>query len=306
MGTVDLNDLGVFVTVVETASFSRAASRLGLPKSSVSRAIARLEAATKASVLHRTTRKVALSTAGRALYEKVRAQVVSLRHAADDLPEASEEPSGRLRVTTVGDASEFFADVVARFVGRHPSVQIELHLTNQYVDLVAEGIDLALRFSTRGLKDSTLNARKLSPASLQIFAAPSYVARRGMPRTPRDLERHEWVVHRNAPTVRLEGGGPPHTITTRGRIECNGFAFLRSALVGGCGLGLLDPSEAEGAVAAGRLVRVLPQWSCVVANLWAIWPGPRQPPRKVSAFLDVVMEALGTHPFSPTRNTRVP
>src|SRR5262245_9412654 len=109
--TVDLNDLGVFVAVVETASFSRAASRLGLPKSSVSRAIARLEAATKVVVLHRTTRKVSLSTAGRALYEKVRAQVVSLRSAADDLPELSEEPSGRLRITTVVDSNEFFGDV---------------------------------------------------------------------------------------------------------------------------------------------------------------------------------------------------
>jgi DNA-binding transcriptional LysR family regulator len=301
MGTVDLNDLSVFVTVVETASFSHAASRLGLPKSSVSRAIVRLEAATKARVLHRTTRKVALSTAGRALYEKVRAQVVSLRQATDDLPEMSEEPSGRLRVTAVFDSSEFFADVVARFLDRHPSVQVELYLTNQYLDLVAEGIDLALRFSTRGLKDSTLNARKLSPSTLQIYASPSYVARQGMPRTPRDLERHDWVVHRSAVTVRLEGGGPPTTITTRGRIECNGFAFLRAALVNGCGLGLLEPSEAEATVAAGKLVRVLPRWSCPVSNLWAVWPGARQPPRKVSAFLDVVVEALGTHPFSPVR-----
>ncbi|HXU82740.1 MAG TPA: LysR family transcriptional regulator [Polyangia bacterium] len=300
MGTVDLNDLGVFVTVVETASFSRAASRLGLPKSSVSRAIARLEAATKITVLHRTTRKVSLSTAGRALYENVRTQVSSLRQAADDLPELSEEPSGRLRVTAVVDSSEFFADVVARFVGRHPSVQVELRLTNEFVDLVAEGIDLALRFSTRGLKDSTLNARKLSPASLQIYASPSYIARRGMPRTPRDLDQHEWVVHRSAVTVRLEGGTPPTTITTRGRIECNGFAFLRAALERGCGLGFLDASEAGGRVASGKLVRVLPRWSCPISNLWAVWPGARQPPRKVSAFLDVVIEALGTHPFAPS------
>src|SRR6185295_11403085 len=133
MATIALDDLGVFVSVVETASFSRAASRLGLPKSSVSRAIARLENATGAPVLYRTTRQVALSTAGRALYERVRSQIASLRDATSDL-------------------SGFFADVVDRFMGRYPAVEVDLRLTNEYVDLVGEGIDVALRFATRRLK----------------------------------------------------------------------------------------------------------------------------------------------------------
>src|SRR5947207_1854569 len=103
MGTIDLNDLNVFVTVVEATSFSGAGKRLGLPKSSVSRSIARLEGSLGVRILHRTTRKLALSTAGRALYERVQPQITSLVHAAGELPELEEEPSGRVRVTAVVD-----------------------------------------------------------------------------------------------------------------------------------------------------------------------------------------------------------
>jgi DNA-binding transcriptional LysR family regulator len=300
MGTVDLNDLGVFVAVVETASFSGAAKRLDLPKSSVSRAVARLEDAVGLRVLHRTTRQLALSTAGRALYERVQAQIASLRRATAEVPELEEEPSGRVRVTAVVDLSEFFADVVTRFVERYPAVEIDLRLTNDYVDLVAEGIDLALRFSTKRLKDSSLNARKLCPSSVQLFASPSYIARRGMPRTPRDLDRHEWVVYRRTAEFRLEGGGPATVVATRGRIACDNFSFLRAALLNGCGIGILGGYEAQADVAAGKLVRVLPRWSSPISHLWAVWPGARQLPRKASAFLDVVVEALRTHPFSPS------
>ena len=148
MGQVDLNDLGVFVTVVEAGSFSAAAERLGLPKSSVSRAIARLEEAIGVRTLHRTTRQIALSSAGRALYEKVRGEVASLRSSVGGLPELAEQPAGVVRVTAVVDLSGFLGDVVTRYVERYPAAQVDLHLTNSYVDLVKEGID-ADRHSTR-------------------------------------------------------------------------------------------------------------------------------------------------------------
>jgi len=301
MGTIDLNDLSVFVSVVETASFSLAATRLGLPKSSVSRAIGRLEEQMGVTILHRTTRKVAPSTAGRTLYENVRAQIDSLHHAVGALPELREELSGCVRVTAVVDLNEFFADVVARFVSRYPSVEVDLRLTNDYIDLVNAGIDLALRFSTKRLKDSSLNARKLCPSHVQLFASPAYAARRGLPRTPRDLERHDWVVYRRATHLRLEGGGAPTAVITRGRVVCDDFAFLRSAVINGCGIGYLGTFQAEADVAAGRLVRVLPRWFIPISNLWAIWPGARRLPRKVAAFLDLVIEMLETSPVSPAR-----
>ena len=148
----------------------------------------------------------------------------------------------------------------------------DLRLTNEYLDLVGEGIDVALRFSTRRLRDSTLNARKLGPSYVQLYASPSYVARQGMPRAPRDSERHTWVVHRHAATLRLEGGGEAVLVDTRakGRVECNDFAFLREALLRGWGIGILGLFQAEPYVASGKLVRVLPKWWSLVSSLWAI------------------------------------
>jgi DNA-binding transcriptional LysR family regulator len=294
MGTVDLNDVSVFVTVVEAASFSGAATRLRLPKSSVSRAMGRLEDAVGARLLHRTTRQVALSTAGKALYEKVRNDVTSLRRSVGDLPELEEEPSGPLRVTCAFGHQEFLADVAARFTSRYRSVQIDFHFSNQFVDLIAEGIDLALRFSTTRLKDSSFSARRLCPNFMHLFASPSYLARRGVPRTPADLDGHDMVVYTRKTDLPLEkeGGGDNAVVYMKGRITCDDLAFVHAALVQGCGIAYLPPSVAAADVSAGKLVRVLPKWSSQISHLWAVWPSGRQVPRKVSVFLDFVVEAL--------------
>jgi DNA-binding transcriptional LysR family regulator len=297
MGTVDLNDLGVFVAVAETESFSAAASRLRLPKSSVSRAIARLEGSMGMPMLHRSTRRVTVSSAGRALYEKVRGEIASLRESVAEVPELAEEPSGRLRITAVADASEFLADLVAGFVSRYRSVEVDLRLTNDYVNIIAEGIDLALRFSTKRLQDSSMTARKLSGSPMHLFASPSYLAREGTPRTPEQLDRHEWVVYRRATRVPLRSGSRTAVVDSRGRVTCDDMSFLRAALVNGLGIGFLPPVFAQGEVAAGKLVRVLPVWSSPMSDLWAVWPGGRQVPRKVSAFLDFMSEALKARPL---------
>jgi DNA-binding transcriptional LysR family regulator len=302
MATIDFGDLAVFVAVADAASFSGAAARLGLPTSSVSRAVARLEEQLGARALHRTTRRVALSTAGKALYDKVWTHVTQLRHAVGEVPGPADEPSGRVRVTAVADMSEFLADVVTRFVARYPAAQIELRLTNDHVDLVAEGIDLALKFVRERLRDSSLNARRLCPNFVQLFASPAYLARRGTPRTPRDLEGHDWVVHKRLTDLKLEGGGRSTVIRTGGRVVCSDFAFLRAAVVNGCGIGILRTFQVEPDLSMGKLVRVLPRWSCRTSNLWAVWPGSRRLPRTASAFLDLVVESLEAHAFpSPRR-----
>jgi DNA-binding transcriptional LysR family regulator len=293
MGTVDLNDLGVFVAVVEAASFSLAAQRLGIPKSSVSRAIVRLEDAVSVAILHRTTRRVAPSTAGQRLYERVRAQVASLRESAGELPDLEEALSGRLRVTTAADFDpQLLSQVIGRFVDRHPAIEVELHLTNEFVDLVAGGFDLALRFATRRLRDSTLTARKLAESQLELFAAPSYLERRGTPRAPRDLASHDWVVFHNARRFRLVGPGRSVEVAPRGRIHCNNMMFVRAAIVAGYGIGGLTPHAVESERSAGKLIRVLPQWSSPISEMWAVWPGRRKAPRKVAVFLEILLEVL--------------
>jgi DNA-binding transcriptional LysR family regulator len=298
MGTVDFNDLAVFTIVVETASFSAAAARLRLPKSSVSRAIARLEDGAGVRLLNRTTRRVVPSTAGKALYDKVHTDIASLRTAVGDLPDLKDAPSGRIRVTSVVDMAGFFAKVVAQFVARHPSMEVDLRLTNDNVDLISEGIDVALRFSTVRFKDSSLSARKLCSNDIELFASPTYLTRKGVPRTPDDLDRHEWVVYRRKTDLLLENGRQKTSVTTRGRITCDDFTFLRAALVNGCGIGYLGAYQAEEDITAGRLVRVLPDWTSPISSLWALWPGPRELSRRAGAFLDSVLDTLRTHPFS--------
>jgi DNA-binding transcriptional LysR family regulator len=299
MGTVELDDIAVFVAVGESGSFSTAASRLGLPKSSVSRAIARLEAAMGVALVHRTTRHVALSTAGAALYERVAGHVRSIQQSLGDLPEREEQPSGRLRVTAPVDfGAAVMAEITARFAARYPSVEVEARLTNQNLDLVAEGIDVALRISLRRLKDSTLTARKTCPITIQLFAAPSYLARRGTPRTPRDLEAHEWVKFRGAGPIRLEGPGDTVSILPRGRIEADEMAFVRGATVAGAGIAILPTFLADGEVAAGRLVRLLPKWNIFSGDLWIVTPAGRTP-RKVTAFVDLVLETLKARALAP-------
>lgn len=296
----ELDDLAVFVAVGESGSFSAAATRLGLPKSSVSRAIARLEASMGVSLVHRTTRHVALSTAGNALYEKVAGPIRAIRQSLGELPEREEAPSGHLRVTAAVDfGGAVLSEITARFVARYPGVEVEARLTNQNLDLVAEGIDVALRISLRRLKDSTLQARKACPIILQLFASPAYLARRGAPRQPRDLESHDWVRFRGAGPVRLEAQGEEAVaILPRGRIEGDDMTFVRGAILGGAGIGIVPIFLADADVLAGRLVRVLPKWNIPAGDLWIVSPGARAP-RKVTAFTDMVVETLKSRALAP-------
>ncbi len=290
---VDLDDLAVFVAVAETSSFSLAAGRLGVPKSSVSRAIARLEAATGVALVHRTTRHVALSTAGSALHERVAPQITSLRRSLSTLPELEEEPSGVLRLTASVDFGEaVLADVVARFVARYPAVEVDARLTNLMVDLVAEGVDLALRMSPRRLKDSSLTARKLCPLDMQLYASPTYLGRRTPPRTPRDLEGHDWVRMRNAQALSLEGPGGTATVEMRARVVGDDMSFVRSSVVAGAGIAVLPVFLADTQVAAGALVRVLPRWNVHSSDVWLVSPAGRRQPRKVTAFVDFLLESM--------------
>ncbi|MCP3098686.1 LysR substrate-binding domain-containing protein [Myxococcus sp. K15C18031901] len=297
---MDLNQLALFAAVAESSSFSTAAKKLGVPKSSVSRGISRLEASLGVQLLHRTTRRVALSTAGLALYERVAPTLASLRKSVLDLPEREEEPSGVLRLTAVVDwGSTLLADVVTRFVARYPTVKVDLHLDNRVVDLVAEGFDAAVRLSINPLRDSSLRARKLGPLSLRIYASPGYLARKGTPRHPRELASHTWISFRSPKPFRLEGPGETVLIPQGGAIVCDDMFFMREALRLGAGIGFLPTMLAEPEVAEGRLVPVMPRWSILAGTMWFVSTAERHMPRKVSAFRDFLMEALRQRPLPP-------
>jgi len=294
MGTADLNHVAVFVAVAEAGSFTGAARALGVPKSSISRAIAGLEAELGVRLLHRTTRQVSLSTTGAALYERAAAPLSQLRSSLGELPDLEDEPSGDLRVTATADiATALLADVIARFTARYPGVRVDLWLTNRVVDLVAEGFDVAFRIWRSGrLRDSSMLAQKVMPLSIQLFASPSYLARRGAPRSPADLASHDWLEIRKSGPLRLESGDAVETVVGKGRLVSDDMFFAREALRAGVGIGVLPAFLAEPDVVAGALVRVLPRWTVPTGALWMVSPSGRHVPKKVSAFRRFALEAL--------------
>lgn len=292
---MDLRLLATFEAVARTASFSAAARELGMPKSSVSRGVARLEAELGVPLLFRTTRKVSPSAAGTALYDRLAPLLRSVKAALGEMPEREEQPSGTLRVTAPVDLGQLFlAEVVSRYAARYPAVAVELHLTGRVVDLVGEGYDAALRVGQK-LKDSTLLVRKVAPVLMQLYASPIYLARRGLPRSEADLAAHDWVVFRSGPQG-LRVAGPGAAGAPRPRVTCDDVVFARDAVRSGIGLGLLPTFVAEPEVLAGTLQRVLPRYQREAGWLHVVTPAVKQVPRKVAAFRELVVELLGAGP----------
>jgi DNA-binding transcriptional LysR family regulator len=292
---MDLNLLSMFVLVAETSSFTAAATKLGLRRSSVSRAIAALERSLGVQLFSRTTRQVALTTAGSALYAKVAPQLSSIKEALGTLPEREEQPSGELRITAPDLGAVILPDVIAGFSLRYPSVQVDVRLTNRRVDLVAEGFDVALRLSRDRLSDSSLVVRRLRAPEAQLFAAPTYLARAGTPRTPADTADHQWIIFRAA----MQLPPPFPTPRTRPRVIADDIHFIHGAAKAGLGLSLLPSIMVREDVAAGRLVRVLPRVSLQSVALYFMHPPARHLPLKVTAFRDYLIEYLATQPHFP-------
>ncbi|AKT40225.1 LysR family transcriptional regulator [Chondromyces crocatus] len=293
MGTIDLNHLSVFAAVAETASFTEAARRLGVPKSTVSRAIASLEAALGVRVLQRTTRTVALTTAGQALVSRLASPLQALTEAIAGIPELADEPSGSLRLTATADfGAEVLAEIMAGFCRRYPRISVAMHLSPRPVDLVKEGFDAAFRILGKKPRDSGLIARKVGELSLQFYASPEYLRVRGTPKALEDLSGHDGVM-----IVGTSPFAPDEEALMRARLQVrltadDGF-FAREALRHGMGIGLLPSFLAQQDVLAGKLVRVLPRWAAPTGGVFLVRPSGQHLPRKLLALRDHVVEALG-------------
>jgi len=291
---MDLSLLSVFVKVADAPSFAAAARQLGQRRSSVSRAVGALEKDLGVQLFNRTTRAVALTSAGAELYERVASQLAALHDAAESLPERETEPSGELRLTAPNDmVATFLPRVIASFCTRYPRVQVDVRRTSRAVALIADGFDLALEVALHRLHDSTVLAQRLSDIELQLFAAPSYLNRAGTPRTLVETARHSFVVLRQ-----LQYPHPLPKSQVRPRIVSDDMLFVQQAVKAGLGLGLLPPYVAEEDAAAGRLKRVLPKVSIRIGAVYLVHPPTRHVPKKVTAFRDHLMGYLKAHPIA--------
>jgi DNA-binding transcriptional LysR family regulator len=294
MATIDLNRIAVFVRVVEASSFTAAATALGIPTSSASRAVARLEEELGVRLLNRTTRKLHLTDSGQHFFQRMQAVIAEAEEATQMAVGFAAEPRGPVRVTAPLDLGvQHLPQVVKKIVERHPGLVIELMLTSRRVDLLEEGIDLALRGGR--LDDSSLMARKIVSTDLGIHAAPSYLKRRGRPRTLADLARHDCLIYgvrRGPPTWRLTGPRGEESVSISGPVACDDMLFLREMAVAGCGLALLPVGNVSPDVKDGRLVRVLPRYGLTGGGLYLVWPSRTLVPPRVVAVRELLAEEL--------------
>lgn len=297
MAELSLDDLAIFVRVVECGGFASAARELKVQTSNVSRAITRLEEQSGVRLFHRTTRAVRPTSDGRELFASVGPAVSSVRSAARALEPASRKPKGRLRVTAPTDICvTFLADVLVAFSERYPQVALDFKLSNEPANLVDSGFDVAVRAAAK-LSDSSLVARKLGEIWHGLYASPAYLSRHGVPAKPEDLSEHQCVVFRAQELERtwaLRGvnGAEAPPMSVRGRINGDDLGFVRAMLVSGAGIGLLPQITCAPDEASGRLVRVLPAFQARGATLYVMYPSAKQVPARVTAFRDFVSEAF--------------
>jgi len=294
---MDLNHVAVFVRVVELESFTAAAEQLGLPKSSVSRTVTRLEEELGVRLLQRTTRTLHLTEAGHAYYERARVALSNLEEAATAASDTSGVPRGTVRVTAPVDVGMLnLSNIVARFVLAHPLVHIDISFTSRRVDLVAEGFDLAIRAGK--LTDSTLVARKVGSTTLGLFASQAYVDRRGQPRSLAELSQHECVLmhaKNGQAEWRLSGPAGEESVTVHGPLNVDDMLFVQQGVEEGVGIGLLPvlkPKRCEEHRRAPEPVRILPEYELVGAGLHVVSPPTRFQAAAVAVFREFLTNEL--------------
>jgi DNA-binding transcriptional LysR family regulator len=286
------NDLLLFARVVDEGSFSRAAERLGLPKSTVSRRVAALEAQLGERLLLRTTRKLTVTDFGHSVLEHAHHVADEVEATASLAQNRQVEPSGRLRVSMPGDlANLVVAPLLAEFVLAHPAIALEVDLSARFVDLVGENFDVAIRMGDLR-DDASLAARRLAVFSVSLYASPAYVARRGLPSEPEALMEHD--------ALRILGrtGDPMPWVLTRGeqrwegippgRATANSPELLLRLARAGAGITVVNDHFADQYVRAGELVPVLADWRLPPVGAWAVFPGRRLMPARTRVFIDAL------------------
>lgn len=298
-----LNAIRLFTASVDAGSFSEVGRRLGMAPSSVSRQVAALEDSVGAQLIHRTTRKLSLTEAGRLYFERVSRILAALDEATAAVSHLEESPRGVLHVNgPTAFGVRHVAPALPDFLARYPEVRIELTLTDNFVDLLEVGADVAVRVGE--LEDSSLIARRLAPNRRVLCASPGYLAGVGAPERPQDLADHNCLVYtRHHGNVNWNLGGPDGLAEVRvgGNLRTNNTEAVHAAALGGLGIALLPSWLVGQEVQSGRLVEVLPGYraapGALDTGIHALYPADRHLSTKVRAFVDFMVERFGPRPY---------
>ena len=290
--SLEANDLMLFARVAEEGSFSRAAERVGLPKSTVSRRVAALEAQLGERLLLRTTRKLTVTDFGHSVLEHANQVLAEVEAAASLAQHRQVEPSGRLRLSMPADfANIVLGDLMTEFLKRYPAITLELDLSPRRVDLIGENFDLAIRMGDLP-DDASLAARRLAVFQVGLYASPAYLARRGEPSEPEALMEHDALhilTRSGEPAVwTLQRGAAQWQGTPLARATANSPEMLIRMARAGAGVTVVSAHFALPYVRSGELVPVLPEWSLPDVTAWAVFPGRRLMPARTRVLLDAM------------------
>ncbi|CAM4126815.1 LysR family transcriptional regulator [Bordetella tumbae] len=293
----DLNDLYFFSQVVEHGGFSAAARALDIPKSRLSRRIAHLEETLGVRLLQRTTRRLRLTLAGERYLHYCREMTASARAAEEAMRQLQSQPCGPVIISCpISIAQQMLAQLLPEFLDTWPSVSVQVLATNRRVDLIREGVDLALRVRTRLDTDAELVVKHLGEDSSTMVASPAYLERNGTPETPQDLSAHATLSFNDPQTDvrwRLRNAANEEVeVSVQPRLCCNDFIVLTEAAVRGRGIALLPSVAIYDALRQGQLVQVLPEWRAPTGIVHCIYPSRRGMSPAVRALLNFISERL--------------
>ncbi|MGB1091434.1 MAG: LysR family transcriptional regulator [Oceanobacter sp.] len=292
----DLNEMAIFVHVVEASSFTGAAKNLGLPKSTVSRKITQLEERLGVRLIQRTTRSLRLTDTGNAYYAHCSRILSEIEEANLAVTQMQTTPTGTLRITApVLFGSTVLATLIADFIDQHPQINVDLVLSDQVLDLVQEGIDIAFRIGQ--LEDSSLIGRYLGDVSPMLCASPDYLERFGTPHSPEDLEQHRTIAPARWTTWNLtDGNGTELPVSVKPKVQANDFATLYSLSLSGGGITPLPALIAAPGIQTGNLVAVLQDYPFEASPIHALYPSNRHLSAKVRSFVEHVIETVRPKP----------
>lgn len=290
-----LTAMRTFRTVVEVGGFSAAARKLGLSKAAVSKQVAELEAHFGTALLHRTTRRLNATDAGRRYFENCIRLLDELSEVEAEVRNSQAEPSGRLRISApINFGNAVLGPVICAIAQHYPRLEIQVELSDRFVDLIEEGFDVALRIRTN-LPDSSLIARRLCKITRSVCAAPSYLKRAGTPKTPEDLKNHACLIYTLSTSPfdwKFSSGTKNVTVRVNGGIQSNNGQFLVSFLHAGMGIAFLPDFTVGEDIRTGRLKRVLENYPAEPHDLYLVYPANRHQSPKLRAFMDMAAEHL--------------
>lgn len=290
---MDLNEINVFIKIVQTGSFSQAAKLLQMPNSTVSHKVSTLEKRLGLTLIQRTTRKLHITPAGLAYFKRCLQGLEEIRAAEQEIAASQGEPQGLLRVTGPVELNGgALPEVISEYMRRFPKVQIEVLLTGRRIDLLSEGVDLAIRAGD--LKDSTLIAKKIGSVYFALFATAKYLKNKETPKHPRDLRQHRCIQFTPVghDEWKLTGPQGAYNVALSGPYWVDDLMLAKRLALQGEGIAFLPSHLCTGEVDRGKLVRILPEWRSNLTPIHFVYASQKFVTPKLQSFMEIALEPL--------------